>query len=90
MRRGEAAAAGVPEGREVPGFSPAEAAPVAEEFGQKWQHMVESINRYAGGRTGEATVQRQSTMTGAVRPCMWCLALGCSSAALEDTCLVPA
>lgn len=46
MKRGEAAAAGVPDGAEVPGFSPAEAAPVAAEFSARWQHMVEIINRW--------------------------------------------
>ena len=45
MKRGEAAAAGVPDGAEVPGFSPAEASPVAAEFSARWQHMVETINR---------------------------------------------
>ena len=45
VKRGEAAAAGVPEGAPVPGFSPAEAAPVAAEFSAKWQHMVETVNR---------------------------------------------
>jgi hypothetical protein len=49
VKRGEAASAGVPEGQAVPGFSPAEAAPVAADFSQRWQHTVETINRRVGG-----------------------------------------
>lgn len=45
VKRGEAAAAGVPEGQPVPGFSPAEAAPLAADFSAKWQGMVEGVNR---------------------------------------------
>ncbi|EFN54603.1 hypothetical protein CHLNCDRAFT_35889 [Chlorella variabilis] len=45
VKRGEAAAGGVPHGQEVPGFSPAEAAPVAADFSHKWQHLVEAVNR---------------------------------------------
>ncbi|KAL4432147.1 hypothetical protein ABPG77_005909, partial [Micractinium sp. CCAP 211/92] len=51
VKRGEAAAQGVPEGQPVPGFGPPEAAPVAAEFSQKWQHMVEAIHRR--GRQGQ-------------------------------------
>jgi hypothetical protein len=45
VKRGEAAASSVPGGQPVPGFSPAEAAPVAADFSQKWQSVVEAINR---------------------------------------------
>lgn len=53
VKRGEAAAQGVPEGHPVPGFSPPEAAPVAADFSHKWQHMVEAVHRQglaAGGQ----------------------------------------
>ena len=53
VRQGEAAAAGVPEGQVVPGgYGPAEAAPLAADFSQRWQQAVEGVNRevwYKGG-----------------------------------------
>ncbi|PRW32567.1 vacuolar sorting-associated 52 A isoform A [Chlorella sorokiniana] len=58
VKRGEAAAAGVPDGAEVPGFSPAEAAPVAADFSARWQHMVETINREVGKDFGNTPAGR--------------------------------
>ena len=57
VRRGEAAAAGAPEGAAVPGFGPAEAAPIAREFSDGWQAVVEAIHRevsrdFGGGGAG--------------------------------------
>ena len=57
VRRGEAAAAGAPEGGPVPGFGPAEAAPVARDFSDSWQAAVETIHRevstdFGGGDGG--------------------------------------
>ncbi|KAL4421397.1 hypothetical protein ABPG75_010688 [Micractinium tetrahymenae] len=66
VKRGEAAAQGVPDGQPVPGFSPPEAAPVAADFSQKWQHMVEAIHRevgkdFGGSATGRAVLQAAFT-----------------------------
>lgn len=65
-KRGESAAQGVPEGQPVPGFSPAEAVPVAADFSQKWQHMVETVHRevgkdFGGSPTGRAVLQAAFT-----------------------------
>ena len=78
VKRGEAAAADVPEGAPVPGFSPAEAAPVAAEFSQKWQGMVEAINRCAA--TPRCTVPREER-TGSRRDGARVLAPVCRSPA---------
>lgn len=58
VKRGEAAAGGVPHGQEVPGFSPAEAAPVAADFSHKWQHLVEAVNREVGKDFGATAAGR--------------------------------
>lgn len=76
VKRGEAAAQGVPEGHPVPGFSPAEASPVAADFSQKWQSMIESVNRWAGGAWAPCA------QWGIVE-CTLC-ALGCASTCVAD------
>lgn len=36
----------VPEGSHVPGYGPAEAAPVMKDFSQRWTSAVEALNKW--------------------------------------------
>lgn len=37
----------VPEGSHVPGYGPAEAAPVMKDFSQRWTAAIEALNKCA-------------------------------------------
>jgi hypothetical protein len=59
VKRGEtAAAAAGGDGAPVPGFGPAEAAPVARDFSGRWERIVEVLNREIAGDFGATTAGR--------------------------------
>jgi vacuolar protein sorting-associated protein 52 len=60
VKRGEAAAAhgNIPEGQIVPGFGPAEAAPVAKDFSGRWERIVGVLNREISQDFGNSAVGR--------------------------------
>jgi hypothetical protein len=60
VKRGEAAAAhgNIPEGQLVPGFGPAEAAPVAKDFSGRWERIVGVLNREISQDFGNSSVGR--------------------------------
>jgi hypothetical protein len=60
VKRGEAAAAhgNIPEGQVVPGFGPAEAAPVAKDFSGRWERIVGVLNKEISQDFGNSPVGR--------------------------------
>lgn len=66
VKRGEAAAAQAPEGAPIPGFGPAEAAPIAHDFSGRWERIVEVLNKevsqdFGAGAVGQAVQQAAFT-----------------------------
>ncbi|KAL4534419.1 hypothetical protein Ndes2437B_g03696 [Nannochloris sp. 'desiccata'] len=60
VKRGEAAAAhgNIPEDQIIPGFGPAEAAPVAKDFSGRWERIVGVLNREISQDFGNSSVGR--------------------------------
>lgn len=58
VKKGEAAAAQLPEGSVVPGYGPAQAAPIAADFSKKWESVVAGLNSAVARDFGATSVGR--------------------------------